>query len=40
MLKHGQQICIWSTPRCEKCPMTDICNWYQENRAGEKSNHR
>ena len=41
MLRHGQQICIWSTPRCEKCPMTDICNWYQENRAGEKpsANH-
>lgn len=35
MLKHGQQICIWSTPRCEQCPMTDLCNWYQANRAGK-----
>jgi endonuclease III len=33
MLKHGQKICIWGTPRCEKCPLTDICDWYQENRA-------
>jgi endonuclease-3 len=33
MLKHGQQICIWGTPRCERCPMTDLCNWYKENRA-------
>jgi len=31
-LKHGQQICIWGKPRCEKCPLTDICNWYQANR--------
>lgn len=29
MLKHGQKICIWGTPRCEKCPLTDICDWYQ-----------
>jgi len=32
-LLHGQKICIWGAPRCEKCPLTDICNWYQENRA-------
>lgn len=32
-LLHGQKICIWGTPRCEKCPLTDICNWYQANRA-------
>jgi endonuclease-3 len=29
MLLHGQKICIWGTPRCEKCPLTDICDWYQ-----------
>jgi endonuclease-3 len=33
MLKHGQQICIWGAPRCERCPMTDLCNWYKENRS-------
>ncbi len=33
LLKHGQKICVWKDPRCEKCPLTDICNWYQENRA-------
>jgi endonuclease-3 len=33
MLQHGQKICIWGTPRCERCPLTDICDWYQENRA-------
>ncbi len=35
LLKHGQQICIWGTPRCERCPLTDICVWFQENRAGK-----
>lgn len=33
MLRHGQQICVWSNPRCYKCPLTDLCDWYQEHRA-------
>jgi endonuclease III len=33
LLKHGQQVCVWASPRCERCPLTDLCNWYQENRA-------
>jgi endonuclease III len=28
-LKHGQQICVWGTPKCEKCPLTHLCNYYQ-----------
>lgn len=32
-LRHGQQVCIWGTPHCDKCPLTDICDWYQQNRA-------
>lgn len=32
-LVHGQRVCVWGTPRCEKCPLTDMCNWYQTNRA-------
>jgi len=35
MLRHGQQICVWSVPRCERCPLTNICDWYQEHRAGK-----
>jgi endonuclease-3 len=35
MLRHGQQICIWGTPRCSRCPLTDICDWYQANRKNE-----
>jgi endonuclease-3 len=27
---HGQRICTWKGPRCEKCPLREICNYYQE----------
>lgn len=37
LLKHGQRICIWRNPRCELCPLTDICDWYQEHRAAKDS---
>jgi endonuclease-3 len=33
MLRHGQKICIWNTPRCERCPLTDVCDWYQTHRT-------
>ncbi|MDZ7703396.1 MAG: endonuclease III [Trueperaceae bacterium] len=33
LLKHGQQLCRYRSPTCEKCPLTDRCDWYQENRA-------
>jgi endonuclease III len=33
MLRHGQKVCIWGTPRCDKCPLTDLCDWYQAHRA-------
>ena len=36
MLRHGQRVCIWGAPRCEQCPLTDVCDWYQANWA-EKS---
>ena len=32
-LLHGQKICVWGNPHCERCPLTDICDWYQANRA-------
>ncbi|HVU14318.1 MAG TPA: hypothetical protein VHD90_23735 [Phototrophicaceae bacterium] len=35
LLKHGQQVCVWENPHCERCPLTAICNWYQVNRAGK-----
>lgn len=36
-LRHGQKICVWGTPRCEKCPLTDLCDWYQTHRAPKPS---
>jgi endonuclease III len=29
---HGQKVCIWASPRCGKCPLTDLCDWYKANR--------
>lgn len=33
MLRHGQKLCIWGTPRCQYCPLTDICDWYAAHKA-------
>lgn len=32
-LRHGQQLCIWGTPRCEPCPLKTMCDYYQTVRA-------
>ncbi len=37
MLRHGQKICVWSDPRCEKCPLTDLCDWYAAHRQAKVS---
>ncbi len=29
LLRHGQRICVYERPRCEKCPITDLCDYYQ-----------
>ena len=28
LLRHGQRICIFERPRCEKCVLTDVCDYY------------
>lgn len=33
LLRHGQRVCRWGTPRCERCPLIDICDWYREHRG-------
>ena len=33
MLRHGQKICVWKNPRCAQCPLTDICDYFQENQT-------
>ena len=33
MLRHGQKVCVWGAPRCARCPLTEICDWYASNVA-------
>lgn len=28
LLRHGQRICVFERPRCSKCPITDVCDYY------------
>src|SRR5215471_13284121 len=29
LLWHGQRICVFERPRCAKCALTDLCDYYQ-----------
>jgi endonuclease-3 len=29
LLRHGQRICVYEYPRCSKCAITDLCNYYK-----------
>jgi endonuclease III len=31
-LRHGQRVCVWGTPRCSRCPLTAICDYYHSDR--------
>ncbi len=28
LLRHGQRICVYDRPRCSKCILTDLCDYY------------
>ncbi len=28
LLRHGQRICVYDRPRCERCVLTDLCDYY------------
>ncbi|WP_230407171.1 endonuclease III domain-containing protein [Pontibacter cellulosilyticus] len=30
MLRHGQRICTFFSPKCEECVLNSICNYYQD----------
>lgn len=32
LITHGRRICKAPTPNCPDCPLTDICNYYQQNK--------
>ena len=27
MLRHGQRICVWGTPKCASCVLLEICDY-------------
>lgn len=29
MIRHGRQVCQAQRPRCEACPLSDLCDFYQ-----------
>lgn len=29
LLRHGQRICVFERPRCARCPLQDLCDYYQ-----------
>jgi endonuclease-3 len=29
LLRHGQRICVFERPRCNKCTLTDLCDYYK-----------
>ena len=29
LLRHGQRICVFEHPRCNKCALTDLCDYYK-----------
>jgi len=29
LLRHGQRICVYEHPRCNKCVLTDLCDYYK-----------
>ncbi len=29
LLRHGQRVCVFEHPRCNKCVLTDLCGYYK-----------
>ena len=29
LLRHGQRVCVYERPRCSKCLLTDLCDYYK-----------
>jgi len=34
VIRHGREVCVAGTPRCEGCVLSDICAYYARERAG------
>lgn len=38
LIYHGRQICHARNPKCEDCPLKDLCRYYQELESEEQKN--
>lgn len=36
LILHGRYVCIARSPKCEKCGLREVCNYYQQLVAGNK----
>lgn len=36
LIQFGKRVCTSRAPKCEKCPVSDLCEWYAANRAEEQ----
>ena len=35
LIQHGKRLCTARAPKCGRCPVSDLCQWYAETREGE-----
>jgi endonuclease-3 len=38
MFTHGQRICTWNHPKCSRCPLAHLCDYYQSTTDQQPSN--
>lgn len=38
LILHGRYICVARKPKCQKCPLTDFCKYYEKEVKGQKEN--
>ena len=36
LILHGRYVCIARSPKCEKCGLREVCNYYQQLKSGNK----
>lgn len=38
LIRHGREVCLARAPRCERCPLTDLCSYYEKLRVSATVN--